>query len=217
MARPGESGRGPFLTFEGGDGVGKSTHLQRLGERLRAAGRDVVVTREPGGSPGAEAIRELIVKGAVDRWSPAAEALLMFAARADHLEQTINPARKRGAVVICDRFADSTMAYQGLAGSLGEDAVRTLERLVVGDDGPDLTLILDAPEGVGLARAAGRGGDSRFEAKGADYQRRVREAFLDIARKNPARCVVIDAARSVEEVADEIAAVVEKRLRLGLR
>lgn len=216
MTRPDASGRrGPFITFEGGDGVGKSTHIHLLGERLKKAGGDVVTTREPGGSPGAEAIRELLVKGSVDRWSPTAEALLMFAARADHLEHTINPARARGAVVLCDRFADSTMAYQGLAGALGTEAVVALSRLVVGEDGPDLTFILDAPEGVGLARAAGRGGDSRFEAKGADYQRQVLEAFLEIAKADPKRCAVIDASRALDEVAAEIAAIVKKRLGLG--
>jgi dTMP kinase len=207
--------RGPFITFEGGDGVGKTTQIQLLAERLRSAGRNVVATREPGGSPGAEAIRDLIVNGAVERWSPMAEALLMFAARADHLERTINPARAEGAVVICDRFSDSTLAYQGIAGSLGQDAVLRLHELVVGDDGPDLTFILDVPEGVGLARAAGRGRESRFEAKGADYQRRVREAFLEIARQNRERCFVIDGSRPIDVCADEIAGLVRRRLTNG--
>lgn len=216
MPLPGAIGRrGPFITFEGGDGVGKSTHIALLAKQLRAAGYDVVATREPGGSTGAEAIRALLVKGAVDRWSPTAEALLMFAARADHLERTINPARSRGAVVICDRFADSTMAYQGLAGALGAEVVEALSGIVIGEDGPDLTFILDAPEGIGLGRAADRGGDSRFEAKGADYQRRVKEAFIDIAGKHPQRCVVIDASRPIDTVAGDIAARVKERLGLG--
>ncbi|MEZ5927189.1 MAG: dTMP kinase [Parvularculaceae bacterium] len=149
--------RGPFITFEGGDGVGKSTQIARLAVRLRAAGREVVVTREPGGSPGAEAIRALLVQGAADRWSARTEALLMFAARADHLERTINPARARGAVVLCDRFADSSMAYQGIAGALGREAVATLGALIVGADGPTLTFVLDASSQEGLnaqARAA---------------------------------------------------------------
>lgn len=207
--------RGAFVTFEGGDGAGKSTQIARLAERLRAAGHDVVTTREPGGSPGAETIRALIVTGAADRWSPMAEALLVFAARADHLEKTINPARASGAVVLCDRFTDSTLAYQGAAGALGAAAVKTLAALVVGADGPDLTLVLDLPVEEGLARAGGRGGESRFEDKGRDYQARVRRAFLDIAAAEPARCAVIDATRPVEAVAGEIAAVVKERLGIG--
>lgn len=207
--------RGPFITFEGGDGAGKSTQITRLAAHLRRAGSDVVVTREPGGSPGAEDIRALIVKGAADRWSPMSEALLMYAARADHLERTINPARARGAVVLCDRFSDSTVAYQGIAGGLGCAAVESLDALVVGDDGPMLTFILDAPVRDSLARACARGGDTRFEAKGAGYQERVRQAFLAIARSAPDRCVVINASRSVEAIEAEIAAIVRERLGLG--
>jgi dTMP kinase len=215
MARGAPGRRGAFITFEGGDGVGKSTQIRRLADQLRGTGHDVVTTREPGGSPGAEAIREMIVKGAVERWSPVAEALLMFAARADHIEKTINPARARGAVVLCDRFADSTMAYQGVAGGLGRDKVDGLRSLVVGEDGPDLTFILDIPVDLGLARAADRGGDNRFEAKGGDYQRKVRQAFLDIAAKEPRRCIVIDASRPIEVVAADIAESVKDRLGLG--
>lgn len=213
--KSGAAKRGPFITFEGGDGAGKSTQIGRLAAHLSAAGCDVVATREPGGSSGAEAIRALLVSGAVDRWSPIAEALLMFAARADHLEKTINPARARGAVVLCDRFADSTMAYQGIAGALGRDAVEALTRIVVGDDGPVLTFILDTPVDVGLARAGKRGGDNRFEAKGAAYQERVRQAFLDIAAAEPKRCVVVDATAPAVEVAAKIAAVVKERLGIG--
>jgi dTMP kinase len=207
--------RGPFITFEGGDGAGKSTQITRLAAHLRRAGSDVVVTREPGGSPGAEDIRALIVNGAADRWSPMSEALLMYAARADHLERTINPARARGAAVLCDRFSDSTMAYQGIAGGLGRAAVESLDALVVGDDGPMLTFILDAPVRDSLARAGARGGDTRFEGKGAGYQERVRQAFLAIARSAPDRCVVIDASRGIEAIGAEIAAVVHERLGLG--
>lgn len=207
--------RGPFITFEGGDGVGKSTQIARLAARLRGAGCDVVATREPGGSPGAEDIRALLVSGAADRWSPRTEALLMYAARADHLERTINPARARGAVVICDRFADSSMAYQGVAAALGEAAIARLDALVVGADGPTLTLILDAPAEHGLARADMRGGDNRFEAKGGGYHERVRQAFLGIARAHPERCVVVNAARSIDDVETDIAAIVRARLGLG--
>lgn len=207
-------GRGAFISFEGGDGVGKSTQIALLAGRLHGAGVEVVTTREPGGSPGAEAIRELLVTGAADRWSPLTEALLMYAARADHLEKVINPARARGAVVLSDRFSDSSTAYQGFAGALGEKVLATLETLVVGADGPDLTLVLDAPVAISLSRTSERGGEHRFEAKGADYQERVRRAFLNIAAANPVRCAVVDAARQPEAVAADIAAVV--RARLGL-
>lgn len=207
--------RGPFISFEGGDGVGKSTQISRLAARLRENGQEVVTTREPGGSPGAEAIRALLVSGPSDRWSPMAEALLMFAARADHLEKTVNPARARGAAVLSDRFADSSMAYQGIAGALGEDQVAALHRLVVGEDGPDLTIILDAPIEIGLGRAGARGGNNRFEAKGQAYQEKVRQAFLEIAAREPGRCVVIDAARDADAIEADIVRAVQQRLGLG--
>ncbi len=204
---------GLFISFEGGDGAGKSTQIKLLGDALRHAGREVVTTREPGGSPGAEAIRKLLLEGSADKWSPVTEALLMYAARADHLERTIEPALARGAVVITDRFADSTMAYQGLAGALGEEAVTALYDLVVAGRGPDITLILDLPVQEGLKRAGATGGaEQRFESKGAAYQEKVRQAFLEIARREPDRCVVIDASGSAQEVAGRIRSVVEKRL-----
>ena len=214
------AGRGAFVSFEGGDGAGKSTQIARLAAHLVAAGCEVVTTREPGGAPGAEDIRRLLVDGAPERWTPLAEALLMYAARADHLARTINPARARGAVVLSDRFSDSTMAYQGQAGALGEAVVAALDRLVVGTDGPDLTLVLDAGE-AGLARAARRRAEGagrsedRFERKGAGYQARVREAFLDIAAANPLRCAVIDASEDEASVAAAIRRVVKERLGLG--
>lgn len=212
MTRPAR--RGFFVSFEGGDGAGKSTHIRRLAEKLAADGRAVVVTREPGGSPGAEEIRKLLVEGAADRWSALAETLLMNAARADHLERTIRPALARGEIVLTDRFADSTTAYQGLAGALGEEATATLRGLVVGADEPDLTIILDLPIEAGLARSAARGGrEARFESKGRDYQERVRAAFLEIARRAPDRCVVIDATRSVEAVFEDVARAVDLRLK----
>lgn len=213
--------KGVFISFEGGDGAGKSTQIARLAEALRASGREVVVTREPGGSEGAEAVRALLVEGEADRWSPIAEALLMYAARADHLQRTILPALESGAVVISDRFADSTMAYQGLAGDLGADAVKRLHALVVGDRDPDLTLVLDISPQDGLARAGARNADgdaadgakeARFEEKGAAYQRRVREAFLKIASDNPARCAVIDASGKPAEVAEQVLTAMRARL-----
>ncbi|MEO1251972.1 MAG: dTMP kinase [Pseudomonadota bacterium] len=206
--------RGFFITFEGGDGVGKSTQINRLAERLREAGRDVVTTREPGGSPGAEAIRALLVEGDADRWSPLTEALLMVAARRDHLEKVILPGLARGAVVISDRFADSTMAYQGVAGALGRDKAAALHALAVGDNNPDLTIILDLPIEEGLKRARNRAGEeTRFESKGEPFQRAVRHAFLEIARDEPARCVVVNAAGPIEETAQTIWRAVDGRLR----
>lgn len=197
--------RAPFITFEGGDGAGKSTQIRLLKERLERDDLDVVMTREPGGAPGAEAVRNLLVAGAVDAWTPLGEALMMSAARAEHLARTINPARARGALVLCDRFADSTMAYQGIAGGLGVHAVRRLYELVVGEDGPDLTIILDAPPAELLARAGARGdAETRFEKKGEAFQARVREAFLGIAHDEPDRCRVVDAARPADIVAADI-------------
>lgn len=202
---------GLFISFEGGDGVGKSTQINLLAESLRKAGKEVVLTREPGGSEGAENIRELLVKGDKDRWSPLTEALLMYAARADHLDKTILPALARGAIVITDRFADSTMAYQGIAGGFGRDKVEALYALVVGHNAPDLTIMLDAPAKAGLARATAGDGETRFEEKGAAFQERVRDAFLQIAQENPDRCIVIDARQSIEEVAQLVISAVRER------
>lgn len=213
-ATSGKSQRGAFISFEGGDGVGKSTQIEKLANALKSAGHDVVVTREPGGSHGGELIRDLLVNGPPERWSPLADALLLYAARADHLERLINPARARGAVVIADRFADSTMAYQGVAGELGRDKARALYELVVGEDGPDLTIILDAPHDEGLKRAAARGGAQRYEAKGNEFQARVRKAYHEIAAEEPDRCVVIPAGGPVDDIARKIAEVVKARLGL---
>jgi dTMP kinase len=205
--------RGCFITFEGGEGAGKSTQIRRLTERLRAAGRDIVLTREPGGSPGAESIRELLLNGAVDRWSPLTEALLMNAARRDHIERVIAPALARGAVVLCDRFADSTRAYQGAGGAVDAAIIAQLESAVVGEMRPDLTLIFDLPVAEGLRRALSRnGGEERFEAKGEAFHERLRAAYLDIARSEPDRCVVIDAAASLDAVEAAIAVAVAPRL-----
>lgn len=209
------SGRkGFFISFEGGDGAGKSSQIGRLADMLRADGHTVRITREPGGSDGAEVIRKLLVEGAAERWSPMTEALMMYAARADHLEKIILPALDRGEVVITDRFADSSMAYQGIAGALGPDIVKRLHSLVVGANDPDITIILDVPTEIGLSRAGGRGAsESRFESKGAAYQERVRQAFLEIARKNPDRCVVIDATPDEATVFRSVASAVKKALQ----
>ena len=196
---------GFFISFEGGDGAGKSTQIKLLAERLQKTGHEVIVTREPGGSPGGEMIRALLVSGDKDRWSPMTEALLMIAARRDHLEKTILPALARGAVVITDRFADSTMAYQGLAGDLGYETVAQLHQIAIGGQEPELTVILDVPIEEGLKRAGDRSGnETRFESKGAEYQARVRDAFTEIARNNPNRCVIIPASDAIEIVADAI-------------
>ena len=205
--------RGILITFEGGEGAGKSTQVHRLADRLREQGLEVVVTREPGGSPGAEAIRGLLVSGEVDRWSAVSEALLMNAARRDHVEKLIAPALARGDVVICDRFADSTRAYQGVAGGAAPELIAMLESEVVGDCRPDLTLVLDLPVEIGLARAAGRGDlEARFEAKGAAFHTAIRQAFLDIAAAEPARCVVVDASTSPDVVAEAVWTAVERRI-----
>lgn len=205
--------RGIFITFEGGEGAGKSTQIRRLAERLRADGRDVVLTREPGGSPGAESIRELLLNGETDRWSPLTEALLMNAARRDHIERVIAPALARGAVVLCDRFADSTRAYQGAGGQVATAVIAQLETAVVGDMRPDLTLIFDLPVEEGLRRALSRnGGEERFEAKGAAFHERLRAAYLDIARAEPERCAVIDATATLDAVEAAILAAVQPRL-----
>ena len=202
--------RGRFITLEGGEGTGKSTQADRLGERLRRTGLDVVSTREPGGSPGAEEIRALLVSGAVERWSATTETLLLYAARADHLERVIRPALKAGSWVVCDRFADSTRAYQTGApvGLLG-----ALELEVIGNDRPDLTLVFDLPAEDGLARAAARGeGATRFEARELEFHERLRGAFLEIARADPERCAVIDARPRPEAVEAAVWAAVQRRL-----
>jgi dTMP kinase len=207
--------RGRFITLEGGEGVGKSVQAERLEKRLVALGLDVVRTREPGGSPGAEALREAILSGFAADFSPAGQALLFATARVDHLEKTILPALARGAWVVSDRFADSTRAYQGAAGNLPVAFIATLERLTVGPNQPDLTLILDLPPEIGLKRAAVRrqaGPADRFESEGLIFHETLRRAFLDIAAAEPWRCVVIDADRSEDDVAATIWSAVESRL-----
>ena len=205
--------RGYFITLEGGEGAGKSTQAALLAAELTAAGREVVLTREPGGSPGAETIRDILVAGAVDRWSSTTETLLVYAARSDHIERVIAPALARGAVVVCDRYADSTRAYQGAAGDAPKGLIDALEDTVLGESRPDVTLVFDLPPEIGLARTVARaGGEGRFEAKDATFHSRLRDAFLDIARTEPGRCAVIDASADAETVARAVWAAVASRL-----
>lgn len=208
--------RGRFITFEGGEGAGKSTQVRRLVARLQGAGHEVVATREPGGSPGAEAIRNLVLTGSADRWSPVTETLLMYGARRDHIERTILPALERGAWVICDRFADSTRAYQGGAGGVAPELIAALETHVLAEVRPDLTLVFDLPVDVGLARAeafakADGHKETRFESKGLAFHERLRAAFKTIAAVEPERCVLIDAAGSIESVEAQVWSAVEAR------
>jgi dTMP kinase len=204
---------GQFITFEGGEGAGKSTQLKRLHTRLSLQGIQVKATRAPGGSPGAESIRELVLKGAADRWSAVTETLLMYAARRDHIERVIRPALARGHWVICDRFADSTRAYQGAAGGTDPRLISALETHVLEEARPDLTLVFDIEPEVGLKRAHLRAGtEMRFESKGLDFHERLRRGFLEIAAAEPQRCVVVDAVGKVSEVEARVWAAVEERL-----
>lgn len=200
--------RGLFISFEGGEGAGKSTQVRLLAFALQEIGREVVVTREPGGSPGAEAIRHVLLSGAAEPFGPRMEAILFAAARADHVEQVIRPAVERGAVVLCDRFVDSSRVYQGVTGNLDPGFMRALERATVGDMMPDLTIMLDLEPEEGMRRAVERRGEAdpdRYEKETLDIHRRRREAYLAIARAEPGRCVVIDAARPAQEVAESVA------------
>lgn len=212
--------RGRFITFEGGEGAGKSTQVRRLVARLEAQGLEVVSTREPGGSVGAEAIRNLVLTGSADRWSPVTETLLMYAARRDHIERTILPALERGAWVICDRFADSTRAYQGVAGGVSPDLIGALEDQVLDGAIPDLTLVFDLPPEMGLARAeqfarlSGHG-ETRFESKGMEFHTNLRAAFQAIAATHPERCRLIDAGGSINEVEAQVWPVIEQLLPHG--
>lgn len=210
---------GRFVTLEGGEGAGKSTLARGLARRLEALGREVVLTREPGGSPLAERLREVILSGAARETGPFGEAILFSAARIDHLERVIRPALRRGAVVICDRFADSTRAYQGALGRIDRGLLRGLERVTLDGTRPDLTIMLDLPPEAGLARAAarrGQGSVDRFESEGIGFHRRLRQAFLDIAAAEPERCVVVDANLPADEVLALAWAAIEARLLPGL-
>ncbi|MBL28942.1 MAG: dTMP kinase [Rhodospirillaceae bacterium] len=206
--------RGRFITFEGGEGSGKTPQSARLVDWLSARGIAVRRTREPGGTPGAEAIRDLVVKGADGRWSALAETLLMFAARDDHLRQVIRPALEAGEWVVCDRFVDSTIAYQGYGRGLGRAAVDDIAAVVVGDTRPDLTLILDLPPSVGLARAAARRGtETRFESLDRTFHDRLRAGFLEIAAAEPDRCAVVDAgAGDTDAIFAAVSRIVAEKL-----
>ena len=195
-----------FITFEGGEGVGKSTQVKKLAEHLENKGINFILTREPGGSPGAEEIRELLVKGGTDKWQPMTEALLHKAARAEHLDKTVKPALDAGKWVISDRYADSTLAYQGYGQGVEIETLLELHKVSTNDFWPDLTVVLDGHE---LARAQEREDDNadkedRYERMGDDFHKKLQESFLDIAKNNPERCVVVSASGTIDEVAQRV-------------
>lgn len=205
-----------FITFEGGEGAGKSTQIRLLAKWLTGRGIEVVMTREPGGCDGAELIRDLLVKGDTDRWTAMSEALLMTAARAEHVERTIKPALKRSCWVLCDRFYDSTIAYQGGARALGIDRMRELQDVALHGMKPDLTFILDLPVDVGLARAVGREAlredrEDRFERMNYAFHENIRDSYLKIAEAEPERCKVLDANKDITSLQNELRAEVNHR------
>lgn len=210
------SRKAPFITFEGGEGAGKTTQTRLLADRLSATGMPCLVTREPGGAPFAEEIRALLLRGDLPPRSAMSEALLFLAARVDHVTETILPALGAGKWVISDRFADSTFAYQGAAGGVPRATLAELHRLVLGDFQPDLTIILDLPPDIGLARVSARHksghGNDHFESRALAYHEALRQGFLAVAAANPGRCVLIDASASSQEVAARVWAVIETRL-----
>lgn len=206
---------GRFITLEGGEGTGKSTQIRRLAAALEKKGVSVLCTREPGGSPGAEEIRKLMVEGEPGRWNAVTETLLAYAARADHVARTIGPALQADSWVISDRFSDSTFAYQGVGRGLARETIRRIDSAVLDDFAPDLTLILDLDVKIGLERALARSGaETRFEKFGPEFHGKLRQAFLDIAKRNPERCRVIDASGSEDQVAEAIFAAVSQRFDL---
>src|SRR5471030_2702398 len=211
--------RGHFITFEGGEGSGKSTHAALLADKLRSLGIDAVLTREPGGSTGAEIIRHILLSGIVKPLGAETEAILFAAARDDHVRSTIQPALAAGQWVICDRFIDSTRVYQGALGQVDPRLIRSLERVTVGPAKPDLTFILDVPAKIGLARATARRGKDladRFEAESISYHENLRNAYRALADKEPKRCFVIDGRAPRDVVAERILHIVEQRLHPGL-
>jgi dTMP kinase len=206
---------GRFITLEGGEGTGKSTQIRRLAAALEKKGVPVLCTREPGGSPGAEEIRKLMVEGEPGRWNAITETLLAYAARADHVTRTIGPALQAGTWVISDRFSDSTFAYQGAGRGLARETIRRIDSAVLDDFTPDLTLILDLDVKVGLERALARNGaETRFEKFGPEFHEKLRQSFLDIAKRHPERCRVIDASGGEDQVAGAIFAAVSQRFDL---
>jgi dTMP kinase len=209
--------RGFFLTVEGIDGTGKSTQARRLAAQLRSLGREVQETREPGGAPGAEQIRKLLVEGEPGRWSPETEMLLFTAARRDHVERVVQPALTRGAIVVCDRYVDSTRAYQGAGAPERRALVDRLHKLAIGLD-PDLTLVFDMDPVAALARASARSGsegETRFERKGTAFQTRLRAEFSAIAAAEPDRCLLIDAGADPDTVAARVWAAAAPRLGIA--
>jgi dTMP kinase len=208
-------GRGRFITFEGGEGSGKSTQIKVLAERLNAAKLRAIVTREPGGSPGAEVIRHLVLSGMGKLLGPEAETLLFAAARDDHVRTVIKPALSQGIWVLCDRFSDSTRAYQGSLGKVAPEILNAMERVTIGDLKPDLTIILDIPVEVGIKRAAerrGTGAPDRFEAEDLKFHQDLREAYRQIAAREPERCVLIDANADAATVAANVWTALRDRL-----
>lgn len=208
--------KGLFISFEGGEGAGKSTQIRILADTLRSRGLEVVVTREPGGSPGAEAIRHVLLSGAAEAFGVRMEAMLFAAARNDHVEEVIRPALESGAVVLCDRFLDSSRVYQGTTGNLETDFIETLQRIAVDGTMPDLTLIFDIPAVDGLARARKRADDGaapdRFEKEELETHEKRREAYLDIALNEPRRCRIVDAKQPQERVTEDVLSMVEPLL-----
>jgi dTMP kinase len=204
--------RGFFITFEGGEGAGKSTQISRLAGKMRAKRYDVLVTREPGGSPGAEAVRHVLLSGAAEPFGPKMEALLFAAARSDHVEQVIRPAVERGSIVLCDRFIDSSRVYQGVTGGLDPAFMEALEKVAINGMVPDMTLIFDIDPAEGLRRATVRrgtdAGADRFEKETLDIHQRRREAFLAIAAAEPERCIVVDASADPDAVENVVTATV---------
>src|SRR5215475_1123815 len=206
---------GHFITFEGGEGSGKSTHARTLAQRLKSAGIVVVLTREPGGSTGAEIIRHILLSGIAKPLAAETEAILFAAARDDHVRNTILPALQSGHWVICDRFIDSTRVYQGALGHVDQRLIRSLERITVGPAIPELTFILDVPTEIGLARAKsrrGQGAADRFEAESMDFHEKLRQAYRALAAEEPERCIVIDGRAPRDVVADRIWSIVRERL-----
>jgi len=199
-----------FITFEGGDGSGKSTQVNLLKDYLDNLNFETIKTREPGGTPSAEILRDLLTTGEVEKWTPMSEALLMWASRYEHLIQVIEPALNSGKNVICDRFYDSTYAYQGVAHNLGIDKMEKLKKIIIGDIEPDVTFVLDIDPKVGLKRSLDRSDqENRFESYNIDFHNKIRSAFLEIAKKNKNRCVVIDASLNEQEINNLIITVID--------
>ena len=207
--------RNQFITFEGGEGSGKSTQINLLHNFLIEKGEDVISTREPGGTPSAEIIRDLLTKGDADRWSPATEALLMWAARSEHVEKLIKPSLDKGKWVLCDRFYHSTYAYQGVGHNLGIENMRIIKKIIIGDITPDLTFILDIDPVNGIDRTKNRdSNEDRFEKMNLDFHNNLRKAFIQISKKDPKRFIVIDAELSLEKISEIISSEVQARFQL---